>query len=178
MPLHPSTNTGLDAREDDYCALFLRSDGSVRGTVGTGSTERTRAALLDLRYAMTLDNAIESATATVATSQGGAESSALVQALADANLLRVSMQELMPIGRLGHHGEDAPDPSVSVLDALRRNISKVVLNLRGVDSTSTCDNGNNAASRAVFTPSESNSCAKLGCTNNKRQKGYRFYTND
>ena len=52
---------GLDAREDDYCGLFLRQDGSVTETVGSGSTEQLRAALTDLRYALALDSALLSA---------------------------------------------------------------------------------------------------------------------
>ena len=46
-------------------AIFLRSDGSIRGTVGSGSTQELKAALLDLRFAVTLDVAIDDAEASV-----------------------------------------------------------------------------------------------------------------
>ena len=165
----------LDAREDDYCSLFLRRDGSVRGTVGSGSTEQLRAALFDLRYALTLEAAIAAASATIAAA--ASPDAALVEALAAATQLKSKLQTLMPIGRLGH-GNDAPEPSTAALDGFRREISKAVLRLHGGASgrerreESTCSADNTRS--AVFTPSD---CGRYDCFSDskQRQRGQRFY---
>lgn len=163
----------LDAREDDYCALFLRHDGSVRTTVGSGSTEQLRAALLDLRYGVSLDAAIAAATTAIAGSSGGG-GDALVQALAEANQLKEHMRTMMPIGNEGH-GKKNDDPPALVLDEWRRNVSRAVLKLHGsadvVDDVCHAHDANNAARHAEYIPGDG--CACQG-EQHSRQRGFRF----
>lgn len=114
----------LDAREDDYCGLFLRADGNVTETVGMSSTSMLKAALLDIRYGLSLDQEIAQATSVysskVATSSNSSETSVLAAALLHATNLRRVMRQMMPIGR--GKGKYSTTVHMALVRKQRRNV--------------------------------------------------------
>eukprot|EP00040_Diaphanoeca_grandis_P035597 m.224315 g.224315 ORF g.224315 m.224315 type:complete len:2544 (-) comp33425_c1_seq2:150-7781(-) len=113
----------LDAREDDLCLLFLRADGSMTKTL---ETEVARAAVIDLRYVLTLNKLIV----------GGMLNGYDAVAFAAAQEYLSTLTDMMVVGT------QAPQMSHAQLDEMRTNISNLVTAVMYSDDVgTTCDVG-------------------------------------
>ena len=136
----------LDAREDDLCSAFLRSDGQMTPTM---AMELTRAGIIDLRYLATLQGAIDTALGCISCSDAAAVAS---QVLAD-------IETAMPVGRgigWGVRWEDAE------LDLMRTNVIAAVDTLLQAGCGAGCGSADlpetcSPATAAAFTPLPCNS---------------------
>eukprot|EP00041_Stephanoeca_diplocostata_P029927 m.893236 g.893236 ORF g.893236 m.893236 type:complete len:1699 (+) comp23658_c0_seq4:664-5760(+) len=112
----------LDAREDDYSGLLMRSDGSVIETIGMW--QMVQFAITDLRYGLTLDDAISRNHADTASA-----------AVADAVAYRSQLLARMAVGHGGGIARVEMNSSTlrAVMGDLARHIDALVARQWTVD---------------------------------------------